>query len=245
MRRLLTVALVSLTALPALAGVSKVSSPEFAKGAAEVEYSGTRYSDSDRAHNNQQAHTYELEYGFTDRFMFGLEANSARTADEGHEFTAYGIEAQYALTKQGDWWLSSAIKGEYGKAVHRDDADEFEAKLLASRTYGPAKFTGNLSLERQLGNNREHGIGVDTALQAVYSLNEHFNPGLEWHADWGSMNNFATGDDNAHYVGPIARGELFEIGKNDLEYTVGYYWGSGSEAADHAARVQLEYGFAF
>ena len=116
----------------ASAGVGKVSSPEVEKGMVEFEYSGTRYHDSARGLNNKQSHTYELEYGFTDRFLFGLEAKSARQSSEGSTLTGVGAEAQYVLTTQGDWWLTSAIKGEYLIGTNNNEPDEGELSVLAA-----------------------------------------------------------------------------------------------------------------
>lgn len=230
-------------ASPCYAGVSKVSSPGVDKGIAEVQYSGTRYSDDAPSRNNQQGHTYEFEYGFTERFKLGVEAKSSREFSKGSEFEGYGLEAQYVLTNQGDWWLSSAAKAEFFHATEQGDADEFEAKLLASYRAGAATLTGNLNLARELGGDRTPGIGISSALQARYQVNNYINPGFEWHAEYGRLNDFDRAGENAHYVGPIVTGALIKNGKNELKYTAGYYWGIGGDATDQAARVQLGYEF--
>lgn len=220
-------------ALPAYAGVSKISSPKVEKGVAEIEYSGTRYGDDRRSQNNKQSHTYEAEYGLTDRFMLGLEGKSERSANKGHQFEGYGLEAQYELTTQGTWWLDSAVKAEY---LHvPNGADEAELKLLAARSYGKSSVTINFGLERETGTGREHGITYGSAVQAKHLYNEHFAPGVEWHGEYG--------EDDTHYLGPIVTGELFELGKGEVEYTAGYYWGLNHASADNAARIQLSYEF--
>ena len=92
-----------LAAIPAFAGVSKLSSPTVTKGKAEIEYSATRYGDNSSALNNKQKHQIEIEYGFTDDFKLGLEAITERKSNDSNELKFYGLEAQYELTQQDDW----------------------------------------------------------------------------------------------------------------------------------------------
>lgn len=220
----------TLLAPPSFAGVSKVSSPRVTKGEAEIEYSGTRYGDNRSSLNNKQAHTYEAEYGLTDRWMLGIEAKSERESQRGSYFEGYGLETQYEMTTQGDWWLDSAIKAEYLHVIH--GADEAEIKLLAARHYGTSSLTVNLGLERELGTNHGESLSVSSALQAKHAYSKAFAPGFEWHADYGKINDF--GAEDTHYFGPIISGEVLEIG-----YTLGYYWGLNDASADNAMRVQI------
>ena len=232
-------ALLVLFATPCFASVGKISSPDIEKGVVEIEYTGTRYGDDGKKYDNRQAHVFELEYGFADRLMVGIEGEVSRESTEGNEFKAYGIEGQYLLTRQGEYWLTSAAKAEFSRAIHADDADEIKTKLLATYKTGPATFTANIGLSRELGSNRESGLGISSAWQARYSLNKHFNPGMEWQADHGQT--YDLGRDGGHYLGPILRGDLTE----NLQYTVGYYWGLSHDTADDAARLQLSYGVPF
>ncbi len=244
MNRLFATLPLLLLATPAFAGVDKIESPAVEKGVAEISYSGTRYSDSDASRHNQQAHEVEFEYGVTDRLKLGISTEIEHEPGEASKFAAYGIEAQYALTTQGNYWLSSALKGEYNRAYHRDtDADELEAMLLASHKSGPVNVIGNLRFGHDVGPHRESGVEVSSGLQATYRFNRYLTPGLEWHADYGKLNDFGAND--GHYVGPVMTGELVSFGGQELEYTAGYYWGIGSESTDRAARIELEYEFAF
>lgn len=245
LRTLFTFGSTLLLAAQAQAGVGKISSPDVEKGVAEVEYSGTRYSDNAQSLNNAQSHTVELEYGFTKNFMFGLEGLVKRESPKGSEISGYGVEAQYQLTHQGEWWLSSAVKAEYTHAAHDNDPEEAEVKLLAAYERGPGRLVGNLNLERQMGSSREHGLVLSTALQATHALDEHFKPGLEWHADHGPINDLGQQNRMTHYVGPVVTGTVFEMGDRELNYQAGYYWGLTDASAAQAARVQLSYEFKF
>lgn len=227
------------------AGVGKISFPAITKGEAEIEYTGTRYGDSAKAQRNKQKHIYEMEYSFTDSFMFGLEAKSMRQSTKGHEISAYGIEAQYELTNQGDWWIDSAIKGEYLLADHANEPAILEMKILAAYKLGDTRLTGNLNFEKEVGNNRSSGSALESQFQASRHLNEHINPGIEWHAEYGKLDNISSTSAQEHYVGPIISGDLFELGGHEVEYTLGYFFGITNASADNAARLQLGYEFTF
>ncbi len=229
----------------AYAGVGKISSPNVTKGVAEIEYSGTRYGDNKKSLNNKQAHTYEIEYGVTDRLLLGVEGKSARASGDKHIFNAYGAEAQYMLTEQGNWLLNSGVKAEYLQATQRNKSDEIEVKWLASKKMGATEVVFNLGFEKEVGDHRESGLGVETALQGSYKMNAYISPGLEWHADYGKLNKLDKGNQHAHYVGPILTGELFHTNNGEVEYTVGYFWGLGNKAANNAARIEIGYEFAF
>ena len=227
------------------AGVGKISSPTVTKGVAEIEYSGTRYGDNKKLLNNKQSHTYEIEYGVTDRVLLGFEGKSARASGDRHVFNAYGAEAQYMVTEQGDWWLNTAIKGEYLQATQNNTPNEIEVKWLASKKMGATQVVFNLGFEKEVGDHRKSGLAFETALQGSYKMNEYISPGLEWHADYGMLNKLDKGTQHAHYVGPIVTGDLFHTANGEVEYTAGYFWGLGNKAADNAARVEIGYEFAF
>lgn len=243
--RLLLSTVVGLAPLVAVAGVGKVSSPEVTKGMAEIEYSGTRSHDTRRDQNNRQSHTYEIEYGLSDRLLLGLEVKSAREAGVGSSLSGVGAEAQYVLTRQGDTWLTSAIKGEYLIGTNNGEPDEAELSLLTSYRYGNVQVVANIGLERAFFDASDPNVNILSALQASYTLSPHLNPGLEWQADHGSLRSLSRREDSEYYVGPIVKGTLFSVGNSALGYTAGYYWALNEAAAARAARIQLGYEFAF
>lgn len=234
-----------LLAAPAFAGVGKVSSPNVTKGEVELEYSGVRYGDDRKAKNNQQSHTLEAEYGVSDRFKLGIEGKLQRQSPDGSEFNAYGIEAQYELTEQGAWWLATAVQGEYLLGAQRGEPDAMEIKWLARRSYGASNLIANLALEQELGDNHRRGATLSSRVQASHAYSEHFVLGAEWHADYGAINTLNGKTQREHYLGPIAKGALAELGRGEIKYVAGYYWGLTDASADNAARLQLSYEMPF
>ena len=102
-----------------------------------------------------------------------------------------------------------------------------------------------MTLSRELGSAREKGIGLGAKLQAVQRMNEHVNPGIEWHGDFGKINKLGDKTTNEHYFGPVITGDLFKLAGGEIEYTAGYYWGTGNAATDNAARLQIGYEIKF
>jgi hypothetical protein len=236
----------TLSATAAYAGVSDLSRPSVEAGEMEVEYNGTRTGDrSGSTLNNAQSHEIEMKYGLTDRWMVGLNYEAERAPGDGLSTEATGIEAQYEMTTQKDWWLASAIKAEYGFAAHSGDPDALEAALLLQRREGPLRCLANLDFERDTGANRDHGIGFATQFQALYHWQRYLSPGLEWQGDFGRLNRLSATDEDGQYLGPVITGYIPGLGRGVLGYTLGYYRGLTSNSADDAARLELEYEFRF
>lgn len=221
----------------AQAGITNISSPEVEKGRLETQYEAQRYSGS-----NAQEHEIEIEYAITERVKFGIAVESEREPGDSGHLAAYGVEGQYQFTEQGPWWLASAVKAEYSFAKRQAEADEAEVELLFARREKDFSAVLNIGLERETGADREHGVGLSAALQGIYIMNEHINPGLEWHGDFGKANLM---DGQEHYLGPVITGTLLEYGRSEIEYIAGYYWGFTGPAASNAARIELEYEIEF
>ena len=141
--------------------------------------------------------------------------------------------------------LALAACGSSDGANEAASPDNVEMKLLAARDFGANRIVGNLNIEQEFGDTHDHGVALSSAFQAKHKINSHFAPGIEWHAEYGKLSNLGESDTREHYVGPMVSGDLFEIGGHDLEYTAGYYWGLTDDSANHAARIQLSYDFAF
>lgn len=241
--RVVLAALVFCTASPAFA-IHEVYRPDVEKGRLELEYYGARYGNDGQLVNNTQEHEFEIHYGFTDDFAAALIFEGQRYSSDSLHNSAVGILMQHDLTEQGEWWLSSGILGEYAHATESGAPDEFEFKILLERQQGPLNVAVNLIGARDIGPAREHGVELESVIEAVYACNHYINPGIEWAGEWGTS---AGGVDNngVHYLGPIITGDLvtFETAghASEIEYTLGYFWGLTNDSIDNAVRFQLAY----
>ena len=228
------------------AEIDEIFSPLVTKHELELEYEGSRLSDSGKSLNNAQHHEIEARYGVTDNLLLGILGEGDRSSGTPFRGEGVGAQAVYTTTKQGAWWLNSAIFAQYTAATHNHTADSAEARVLLSRAQGPVTVTANLIFGREIGPNRSHGVGFGNSVQGLYDIhNEHFTPGVEWFADYGKLNHFNTSSDQQHYLGPVATGEIASFGQSEIEYTVGYYWGLTNASADNGARLELEYNLHF
>lgn len=229
------------------AGIDSFSSPKVTKGKADIEYSGVRTGDdSGSSKNNAQEHEVELEYGLTDDWKIGLVYEAERESPDNFSTSGVGLELQYEMTEQqSGWWLSSAVKGEYVLATDSGKPDAAKAKLLLQREDGPWKLLANFEAKRGVGPGRSSSVGVGTHLQGSYYASKLISPGLEWHADHGSVRDLEFGDRTGQYIGPIAQGTFYDTSSGKLGYVAGYYWGITDAAADNGARLELKYSMLF
>lgn len=242
MNKYLAFLALALLSVPAHAGVGKLSSAEVTDGKLDAQYNVRRYGDDRKSKNNAQQHKFELEYGLTDDWMIGIELEANRQSPSRTEFTAYGGELKYQMTSQSDgWWFNSAAKAEYGIAAQSTGNDAGEAGILLSRKDGNFKTTANFKFEQELGDDRDGGVDVATALQTIYHIDPLISPGLEWHADYGKANNFESPDQQEHYLGVIGVGTLFEVENTQLLYEIGYFRGLTDVSADDAQRFRIKY----
>lgn len=247
MNRKLTFAIaISLLAHPAQAGVGKLSSAEVNAGELNGQYNWRRTGDDRKSMNNAQDHILELEYGLDDDWMVGIALDVVRRPAGRTEYVATGFEAKRQLTAQSDgWWFNSAAKLEYTFAAQSRDTNSGEMGWLFSRQDGKIKTTANLKFTREFGDGKTSGTQFDTALQSIYYQHRYLSPGIEWHADYGPIDDFLGRDRQEHYLGGIIVGKLLALEQSDLSYELGYFRGMTDASADDAQRARLQYKIRF
>ena len=232
-----------LTSPLAYADVGSPKSAGIAQGRVSIEYKGTRTGSGNKLMNNDQGHEFEVYYGLTERIKLGFERYYENEPLDHFESEAYTPNVTFQTTRQGQWWLSSAIFGQY---VFEDgDPDSVKLVMIGERAQGPFILRGNLGLGRDIGGGRDHGVGLDSVLQGLYRATTDTLTGIEWHADYGTIDTFSEGNNHKHYVGPVLTGNLFRVGDASVQYAAGYYWGLSDASADNAQRVMLKYEMQF
>lgn len=237
---LLATALATLP-ITAQAGVGSFSSPKVEEGKLEIEYDATRANDDAASKHNSQKHSLAVEYGVTDDWRFEAGTKLIDNRSQSFRFDTVYAEATYQLTDQDEGALvSSAVLGEYVHSLS-GSADKVEAKLLLQ--YNTFHFTNmaNLIVERQVGENSSDDLDFASRVYSMYKMGTYFNPAVEWHADWGSNRNIPSFNQQTHYVGPAAYGDLFHTANGEVEYELGYMFGISDAADDGALRFRLEY----
>ena len=223
-------------AAPALA-VGTVTSPNVVKGELEFEYFGSTTFDNDSAKDNEQEHEFEIEYGLTDGIglEFGMEFE--KEPGEKTRSSTFEIAGRFQFFEQGENWLDSGLKLAYAHATLGDDADAIEAELLLEKQTGKFVHRANLGLEQEIGTHAEGGPEQSVAWSSRYLYSEYFEPGFEIHSDFGKTNEDRSFDEQEHYIGPAAYGNITP----QIAYEVGYFFGASDATPDGAARIKLEY----
>lgn len=217
--------------------VDKIYAPVVNKGEAEIEYNFSRTFDGDGSKNDAQDHEIELGYTPTDRWATELTMAVSREPGEDTKVDAFEWENVIQFWEQGAKWIDAGVLLTYGHAVHHDDADAVEAKLLLEKQWGKFLHVVNIGGEQEVGRNAAGGPDLSFAWNGRYLYNLHFQPGLEFQSDFGQDNALQHFNTQEHYVGPAAYGEIV----GGFKYEAAWLKGISSAAADSAMRLKLEY----
>lgn len=230
--------------LPAAAHAldGKVYSPDVVKGEAEIEYAGTDTFDSDKSKNAIQEHQFSVGYTPTDFWKAEVYlAEFERGPGEPMDYTATEFENIFQLTPQGKYWLDAGVLASYHLAAKDSAADSVELKLLLQKDIGPITAIANFGAEREVGSHAEAGNDFSSAINARYRWCNYFQPGLELQSGYGKWGDHASYNEQEHYLGPVAYGEILP----GLKYEAGYFAGISTTSASSAMRLKLEYEMMF
>lgn len=226
------------------AGVGYIKGADIERGELELEYEHTGSFDDKPSKDQKRAHKLEGYYGLTDAWQIGGGVKYTRSRSDNTDLESVFFEGIYQFIESEEYGFDMAILGEYVHTVEDDSADKLEAKLLYENEWGGHFETkANFIVEQQVGPDSNTSPELAHKIGTVYELDEHFKPGLEWQADYGHVNRF----DSAHYVGPVAYGELYELPNHggEIEYELGYLFGVNDKATDGVLRFLVEYEMEF
>ena len=182
-----------------------------------------------------------MEYGLTDRLTLELNGEFEKEPDEHLRSSKMGVGGRYQFFEQGQYWLDSGLLLAYGASTHREEADELEAKLLLEKQWGKTLHRANIGLVQEVGPHAEGGPERELLWSSRYLFSNHFEPGFEIQSSFGKANEHPSYNEQEHYIGPAAYGEIMP----GLKYEAAYLLGASDAAAEGAGRVLLEYEFYF
>lgn len=226
----------------AIAGVGKISGPEVEKGEFEAKYLLTHTEDDNDTKDSNEVHRAEFEYGFTENWAGEIGFKFEDKYREDFDLKATYFEATRTFTRQHEgWWLSSGLVGEY--VINTDSGpDKIESQLRLQRNQDQFRIRFNTTLEREIGGGAEDETELGTNASVIYKLHPNAKPGVEWHAEWGTINEIADSNKQGQWVGPALYGDLFTLGDGStFEYQAAYVFGLTDASEDGVARFILEY----
>jgi FTR1 family protein len=230
---------ISLWPLPAGA-VGKMTTPYIVKGELEIEWQGSYAFDHRADKDGGQEHEFEIEYGLTNWWLMELAGAFERENDDEDKnlnFSEVELATRFQLTEPGEHWLDAGLQLAYIHVLEDDSAKAVEAKLLLAKDVGRFSHLANIVFETEIGNHAEHGVAAEFAWNTRYRYDMHFEPGIEWHSDFGIIDDGSDFNEQEHVVGPAVFGRITP----HIKYQVGYFAGLSRESPDHSFRGNLEY----
>ncbi|MCA9404948.1 MAG: hypothetical protein KC684_00275 [Candidatus Omnitrophica bacterium] len=67
-------------------------------------------------------------------------------------------------------------------------------------------------------------------------MSEHFEPGFEWHSNFGELKEHKSYDEQTHQAGPVFYGSV-----GPVKYNVGFLFGVTDPAPEGELKAILEY----
>lgn len=230
--------------------VKRVYLPYVEKGELEIEHKGQYRWDDDEDIDGAQAYLFSVGYNFTDVWFseVGVELAKARHHDTKAEVIEW--ENRFQISETGAWWADTGLLLEYEFALHGDDPDKIEGKLLFAKEVDVFLHALNVTLESELGGtelndegaevDQEHDLEGGFSWSSRYRLRQEFEPGVEYHADFGSLEHGEDFEEQKHQVGPVVYGKI-----GPVKYDAGVLFGVSDAAADVELKWIVEYEFRF
>ena len=155
---------------------------------------------ADTTRDNLVAHSFELEYGVTDRLSLGgyLDLEDAR--GQPLRFTEGRIEARYRFANRQDLFVNPGLYLEYYIPRKGAGEQELEVRFIADKDLNDFRLAANPRLEFETTGPDADGtprLGLD--LGVYYRRNATIQPGLEYHSDFGRVGDWKN---QYHYIEP-------------------------------------------
>lgn len=227
--------------------IDKLYKPYVHQGEWELEYFGTRSFDGDDTKDDAQKHQLSVGYGVTDYWKTELYASFEKDPQDSLTFDSWEWENIFQFTKSGEYWLDAGGALAYEWTPQSNHADKIEARLLLAKNIGSTFHVLNLIAEKDVGSGPHESLEGGFIWSSRYNYSRYFQPGLEFHSDFGELDHTGNFDDQQHYIGPVAYGKIPLGDEEDegLGYRVGYLFGLSDAAADGQLIAQLEYELEF
>ena len=222
----------------ALADDYKIYSPHVDEGELSVEANLNYSTDHRSARDNYFSQVYGLEYGVTNYWLTEFSGEIERNDDRIMKLTNYKWENVFAPFKPGENWVDIGFYAELEKISTAAGPNNIETKLLLEKEYDKFINTANIVLGHQFGSGSQTGFNAAFAWRTKYDLNEYFQPGIEYYADFGSLSDFEGYDKQGHIIGPVIEGKF-----DDIKYSTGVLFGVSPQSNDTTFKLNIEYEF--
>lgn len=220
----------------------KVYNPYVEKGEWELEARGNIDFDKRAEKDDLQKQKYALGVGVTDRWSTEVYGEVEKERNDDNEdlnfrFTEVEWENKFQLTERGKYPVDVGLLVEYAISAEDKHADNLEWKILLDKSVGKIENMANINFEHQIGGGHTNETGAGIAWSSRYLLNSRFEPGFEYYADFGGLNEGRNFDEQDHRAGPAFYGEIIE----GIKYDIGYLFGTSDTAPEGTLKWNIEF----
>jgi len=227
-----------------------VYSPFVEQGEIELETKGLYDIDHSKNKNAVQEYKNAIGYGVTDRWETELYGEFERQPQDNEEgkthlsalkFTHIEWENRYQLTEQGKYWLDAGLYFAYEIPVRDKEPGQIEGKILLEKSTQNFTHKANIIFNKEVGGGAAAQTTGALAWSSRYRLSQHFQPGVEYWADFGEIRRHLPFEAHGHQLGPAFYGYLTP----HVKYDVGYLFGISHAAPAGELKWILEYELRF
>lgn len=156
-------------------------------------------------------HTFEVEYGVTDRWTLAYYADFEQPSGEDFKYVqSRAVFLRYRLFEPGKRFFDPAIYLEYYLPDHDyRDSEHLEARIILEKNVGPTLVRLNPIFDKNFsGGDVDEGIEFEYAMGVYLKALEGLKPGVEFYGEMGQMGNWSKLDDQEHFVFPTLKMDL-------------------------------------
>ncbi len=158
-------------------------------------------------------------------------------------FDAFEWENRFQLTEPGQYFADLDLLVEIERPRNRADGDELRLGPLLQKDFGTMQANVNVLLERHYRSAAPEVTELGYQWQLKYRWRPAFEFGAQGLGEVGQWNDWATGHEQQHVVGPAIFGKFNLGGRQALKYDAALLFKASGAAPARTLRAQLEYAF--
>lgn len=159
-------------------------------------------------------HTFEVEYGVTDRWAIAGYADFEQPSGEGLKFIQWrAVVSRYRFFEKGQRFFDTAVYLEYylpDPSYVGAPQEKIEARLILEKEIGPVTLRLNPKVEKVWsGPDVGEGLEFEYGAGLYAALTPQVKAGLEVYGIMGEFVNFKSPRDQEHYIVPAVTWKIF------------------------------------
>ncbi|MFQ5455080.1 MAG: hypothetical protein ACE5EA_02610 [Nitrospirota bacterium] len=186
-------------------------------------------------------HTFEIEYGLTDRWTISGYIDFEDPKGENLEYVqARAVITRYRFFEKGERFFDSAIYFEYYIPDEKYKSSEhLETMIIFEKEISKIALILNSKFDKKLSGDDvvKEGMEFEYSAGVYYPISSTIKTGLEFHGKFGELRNFKSFDEQEHLIFPTVDMKLAKY----LNANLGIGVGLTDNSDDLVFKVIFEY----